>query len=116
MLERLVEGIAGPIVSLVSSAIAFVLIYIVARILLSIAVAILAKLVESGVVGFVNGILGLVFTSLLTLFSVWALVAVSDLILNLPAVASTAFAEEFSGGFIYKFLKDLNPIDLLLSF
>ena len=115
VIEKLVSGIAGPVVGIVSSAIAFVIIYIVSRIILSLLVFILGMIVERGVVGFFNGILGCVFAILLSAFIAWALVAASDFILHIPSVENTGFAREFTGGFIYKFLKNLNPIDLILS-
>lgn len=116
LLDLIVEAIAGPAVSVVSSIIGFVILYAVSRILLWLAVSILASIVEGGAVGVLNSLLGCVFSLLLSAFSVWALVSVFDFVLNLPAIADTAFAKEFTGGYVFRFLKGLNPIELLLSF
>ena len=46
----------------------------------------------------------------------WALASVFELVMNLPVFVGQAWVNEFTGGFVYKFLKSINPIDILLSF
>ena len=41
---------------------------------------------------------------------------IEEYILNIPAVANTAFAKAFDGGWVYGFIKSMSPVDLLLSF
>jgi len=116
LVETIVTAIADPFLNLICTVIGFVLAYFAAKILLTIAFAIINSIVDNGVVGVANKILGCIFTTVLAASVVWGLCAISDLILHLPFIYETDFAKEFTGGFIYMFFKNVSPIDLLLSF
>ena len=110
------EALTKPIVSIISAIIAFILLYFVSKILISIFFKIVAKTAEHGFVGVLNKILGFVFGAAFMFVVCWGLVAVFDLVVHLPALAETAWAADFSGGYIFNFFKEFGPLDLLLSF
>lgn len=114
--QALADKIAHPVISLVSSIAAFVILYFLAKLLVAILFKILDSMLDSGVAGSVNKILGCVFSTFLALVVAWAAATLFEFVINAPAFENVAWMNEFDGGYIYKFLKTLNPIDLLFSF
>ena len=93
----------------------FFILYLVFKLLLNIAFAIVNALVDNGVVGVVNRILGCVVMTFMAITVVWALCSVSDLILNIPFIHEQEWLSGFTGGWIYSFFRGLSPIDMLLG-
>lgn len=116
LVAKIIEAVSEPFLSVISTIIAYILLHIVVGIILTIIFAIINAMVEGGFVGFINKLLGSLIMTTLAAMIVWALCGISDLILNLPILAEQAWVQEFTGGIIYTFFKNLSPIDLLLSF
>lgn len=114
--DTIADALTTPVVTILSGIIAFVILYFVSKILLGIAVSIINAIVDNGFVGVLNRILGCVFGVALAMVVAWALTAVTDFAIHLPALAEVAWVKEFTGGFIYNFFKNVSPIDLILSF
>ena len=116
VIAAIVEKITDPFATIVCTAVAFVLVLIAAKIVLSIIFAIINKIVDNGLIGAINRILGCVVTTALAFIVCWAIAAVFELVIHLPVFEGQAWVNEFTGGFVYKLLKSINPIDLILSF
>ncbi len=116
IISAIVSQITDPFTSIICTAIAFILLFFVAKIVLSLLFAIVNRIIDNGIVGAVNKIIGAVFMGALAFIVCWALASVFELVMNLPVFAGQAWVNEFTGGFVYKFLKSINPIDILLSF
>ncbi len=115
-LESIITSVTSPMINFLSIVLAFIAIYFVSMILMSILVFIIDKIVNNGFVGFLNSVLGCVFTLALSFVIAWAVVAVSDYLFHVPAMENVEWVKEFTGGPVYRLFKNLNPIDLLLSF
>lgn len=110
-----VTAITDPVLNIISSVIAFIILYILAKILVGIVFNIINSMVDKGLIGSVNRVLGCVLMTCIAAAVVWGLCAISGLVLGLPAFAEQAWVQEFTGGPIYTFFKNLSPIDLILS-
>ena len=115
--QSIVSAVTDPFVGIVSTVLAFALIFIAASILLGIVLVIVNKIAEDGgLIEFVNRALGCVTMFLFAFLIAWVIVSASDIILNIPAIHEMAWVQEFTGGFVFKFLKNFSPIEIILSF
>ncbi len=115
VIAEVVNAITQPVVSIITSVIGFIALYIVSSIILTILFAILEAIVDNGVVGILNRVLGCILLTILAGGVCWCLCAISDLILGLPILAEQEWVQGFQGGIIYNFFKGLNPIDLIMN-
>lgn len=116
VLEALVQNLTAPVINAASVIIAFVLIYIVTRILFAFVLMLMKGIFRRGVLGLVNKIIGLVFGLALAILAAWAVCALIGIVFDLPAFDSIPMISEFEGGFLYKFFEEHNPVEMLLSF
>ena len=117
--EILHEGedvIKSVVDSLISPVVAFVLVYIAARLLVSLAFWVINAVFNAGVFGVLNKTLGFITSFLLAIFISWAFVSVVEYVIHFPAFADSALVADFTGGFFYNLFKQYNPVELLLSF
>ena len=114
-ITAIVGAITDPILNIISMILGFVVCFFIGMILFTILFAILDSVVDDGVLGVVNKVLGCIVMTLLAIAIIWVLCTVSDLILNLPWFRDQAWAQEFTGGWIYTFFKNLSPVDLILN-
>ena len=112
----LVENLVTPIVHIVAVAASFVLVYILSRLLLWLLFMLIDAVFNAGVFKAFNKILGFLTCFLLAIFAAWSFVSVFEYVIHFPALAETQAVTEFSGGFVYNFFKQYNPVELLLSF
>ena len=112
---QLVDKLAVPAIRLISLIISFFVTYLLAKLALMLVFGLLNSLFNAGIIGVLNKILGVVFNLLLAFIVVWGLTTLFGYIINLPSLADTGIAG-FEGGWLYKFFKNISPIDLLLSF
>ena len=116
VLNAIINAISDPVVGVISVIIAFIALYVVSNLVLSLVIAIINAIVDHGVVGIINRILGCILTLALSFVVVWLLVSVFDTVISIPSVAEAEWVKEFTGGWVYSFLKTYSPLDLLLSF
>lgn len=116
VIAAIVGEITAPFAQIVCTAVAFILIFFAAKLVLSVVFAIINKIVDNGFIGVANRIVGCVFTTALAFLVCWGIASIFELVIHLPVFEGQAWVNEFTGGFIYKFLKSISPIDLLLSF
>ena len=116
ILDVIVENLTSPVISVASVIIAFVLIYIISRILIAFILMLMKGIFRRGVLGFVNKAVGLVVGLVLSILAAWATTAVIGIVFNLPTFSAIPMIAEFEGGFFYQFFREHNPIEMLLSF
>jgi len=115
-ITQTVDKLAKPLVYLLAVIISFFAIYFLSKIILAILLGILNKIFLDGVLGIVNKILGLVIGAFFAFVVLWLAVILFGYVISIPSVAATDFAKSFDGGYIYRFIKSMSPLDLLLSF
>ena len=111
-----VDKLAEPLIYLIAVIISFCGVYFASKFVLAILLAILNKIFLTGVLGVCNKILGLVVGLFLAFVLLWVAVMLFGYVVSIPSIAETDFAKTFDGGFIYKFIKSMSPLDILLSF
>lgn len=116
VIEAIVASVTDPVVQIVGVVAGFIIVYFVSKILLGVLLVFVNLIINRGVTGKVNKILGAVFTGLLAFTVCWAFTAVLEFLLNIPLIAEIKWVENFEGGFVYRFFKSFTPLDLLLSF
>ena len=113
---QIVDKLALPTISLISTVLSFFLLYFVLKILLALSISILNRLFKSGVLGVFNKILGFVFGVSFAFVVAWLGVVLFGYITSIPIFASADWIKEFDGGYLYGFFKRMSPLDLLFSF
>lgn len=113
---QIVDKLAIPAISLISTVLSFFLLYFVLKLLLAFSISILNHLFKSGVLGVFNRILGCVFGVSFAFVAAWVGVVLFGYITSIPIWASADWIAEFDGGFLYDFFKRMSPLDLLFSF
>lgn len=114
--ENIVTAVSDPFVSIVSTIIAFIVLWFVFKLLMGLIISIVNGILDRGIIGLANRILGCVMMFVLAFFACWAISAIFETVIHLPVFVESGWTENFSGGFIYRFFKMINPIELLLSF
>ena len=116
LLDSLVFNLTSPTVNFIGVIIAFVILLLIGRLLISLGVYLVNSYCQSGVIAKVNKVMGFVLAGLLSLLFVWAFVSVLEFFLHLPMFDNSAAVQGFTGGFIYRMFVSLSPLELLLSF
>lgn len=116
VINALAENLTAPAVDMFSVIIAFVLVYFVSKLILTVVLWVIDMFFQGGLIGLLNKILGTAVGFCLAFIAAWALVALLEFVFHLPGIVETEAIAEFEGGFLYGFLKTYNPIELLLSF
>lgn len=112
MIGAIVRAVADPAVTVICAIVAFVVIYLLAKLLLRFVLAILDFILNRGITGLANKILGAVFCFLVSVVVMWLFTVVFEFAINLPAFDGV----QWNPGFVYDFLRRVNPVILLLSF
>ena len=116
VVETIVSTLAAPVVNIISIGIAFIALYILSKIVLSLLLFLLDLLFSGGIVGKLNKFLGFLFTTIIAIAAAWGLAVLIAFVFNLPTFAENPAIQAFEGGFFYRFFNTYNPIELLLSF
>lgn len=114
--DKLVDLLAAPFSSLVSRIIAFVILVALAMLILKLTIIAIESLLDAGVLGKINSILGVILSGCISFLLAWAFVSVVDYLFHLEMLRDSARLEGFVGGPIYRLLREASPIWLLLSF
>ena len=115
-ISAVISAVTDPFIGIVCVIISFFVTFILMMLALSFVLWGVNKIIDNGVVGIANRVLGCIFTSLLGFVAVWLISGLVSIILGLPSLADKAWVADFDGGFVYNFLRSVSPIDLLLSF
>lgn len=116
LIDRLVTSLATPVAHVIAIVFAFVGVYIVSQLLLTVALWLLNAIFRVGVLGVANRIVGLLFGALFAMLIAWGAVALCEFALGLGASGAPSAIEQVRGGVLYGFFDKYSPLDLLLSF
>ncbi len=116
VIANLVDALIDPVIGIISVIFAFFALYILARIALSIVFGVVNTLLDNGVLGAVNKLLGVIFATVIAIMMAWAAAVMLELLFHSAAFESNPQFSDFEGGFFYKLFNKYNPIELLLSF
>ena len=116
MIEKVVVSLTAPAVLLISSVIAFILLFLISKLLFSLAVSVVNSVFEIGVLSRINRVMGLIVAAFMSFFAAWAFVSLIDFVLHLSIFDSVDAVRQFDGGRLYRLFKNISPIGLLLSF
>ena len=112
LIDKVVTELTAPAIEIIAIIIAFLLLFVVGKAIVWLVIKLIDKLFEHGVLGAVNKVLGCVFATVFAIIVAWAFAVFFGLTIHLPIFEGNSF----TGGFIYKFFNNFNPIELLLSF
>ena len=115
-LEKIIVNLTSPAVLLISVIIAFVLIYLISKLLLSGAMLIVNSVFEIGVLAKINRIMGVILAGLMSFLIAWAAVSIIDFFFHMSIFDKVTFIKSFDGGPLYRLFKSISPIGILLSF
>ncbi len=115
-ISEIVNKLAIPAIHLIAVVISYFVLYLLSKILFSLAVSLINGILSGGIFGVVNKILGFIFSTSFAFLIAWLLTALFGYIIHLPSFSDVQWINSFEGGFVYKFFKEISPIDLLLSF
>ena len=116
IIASVVEALALPIVNIIATIVAFAILFIVFRFLLSLLFSVANNVFGRGVFGVFNRILGCLASGLLAVFIAWGFVSLFEYVVHFPGIVDAPIFAEFTGGSVYAFFKQYNPVELLLSF
>ena len=115
-ITTIVEQLATPVIHLIAVIISFVLLYFLFKILLSLGFSVINGIFNVGILGVVNRTLGFIFNGFFFFIIAWVFVMLFGYFINIPGIVNAEWAQNFEGGFIYRFFKSMSPVDILLSF
>ena len=115
-IEAIAKAVTSPVVEIISLIFGLVIAYFISKLLLTFLLILINSVVNSGIAGSVNRVLGCAFTAFLAFVVGWAFTSVFEFISNIPAIAAVDMIENFEGGPVYNFFRTFTPLDLLLSF
>ena len=116
MLESVIVNLTTPAVNVIGIIIAFVLLFFLSKLIISIAISVINSYVSVGVLGQINKTMGFVLAFAVAFIAAWALTGVVDFIFHLGVFNNVEVIRNFSGGWIYRLFNSFSPIELLLSF
>jgi len=116
LVAAIVDKLIGPVISFVSSLIAFFAVYFVSKILLWLVFWLINSCFGNGLLGVVNRVLGFLFFGFIGIVAAWGFAVITELVIHVPAFAENPTFASFEGGLLYNFFNTYNPMELLLSF
>ena len=115
-IDTVVATLAAPVVNVISLIVSFFALFLISKLLITIAFLIINKFFDKGILGVPNKILGCIFCTLFAFTVSWFCTVAFDFIIHTQAFANVSWAYGFEGGVVYKLFKEITPIELLLSF
>lgn len=116
MLETVIMNLTTPAINVIGIIIAFVLLYFVAKLLISLGIMVVNSYVSVGVLGQINKTMGFVLAFALAFLAAWAFTGIVDFVFHLGIFDNSELIRNFEGGWVYRLFNSFSPIELLLSF
>lgn len=116
VIDSLTTTLTAPVVDIVSTVLSFVALLIICTLVFTVVLWLVDLLFRIGPVSVVNKAVGVLFSGAFALLISWALASLFAFVLDTSLFDGVAWAENFEGGFFYRFLNQYNPLDLILSF
>ncbi len=115
-IDTLVATLSDPVIGVISIIFSAIALFFIGKLIFSLALFLLNKFCNAGLLGKINKILGIVFGAFVFVLISWGVAVLISVIFHLPVFDSNELISGFEGGLIYKFFNFMNPIVLLLSF
>ena len=115
-ISEIVSELALPFVSFISSVIAFVLLYFSLKLIFGVVLSVINTLFDAGIIGKINRWFGMLFAILFSILALWCIVGMVDFIFHNNLFSNIPIIKNYVPGPIYKIMKSLSPIELLLGF
>ncbi len=115
-IELLSDRISAPIIGFISIIISAVALFFIGKLIFKLAMLLLDKFCNAGLLGKINKVLGVVFGALVFVLIAWSFAVILDLIFNLPVFEDNKLISEFEGFVLYRFFNFISPLALLFSF
>ena len=116
VIDSLTSTLTAPVVDIISTVLSFVALLIICTLIFSVVLWLVDLLFRIGPVSIVNKVVGVLFSGAFAFLISWALASLFAFVLDTSLLEGVAWAENFEGGFFYRFLNQYNPLDLILSF
>ena len=116
VVDSLTSTLTAPVVDIVSTVLSFVALLILCTLIFTVVLWLIDLLFRIGPVSIVNKVVGVLFSGAFALLISWAIASLFAFALDTSLFDGVAWAENFEGGFFYRFLNQYNPLDLILSF
>ena len=114
ILKRLIDirdnQITKSIVNGLSTVIAFVLLFLLTKVILSFTFYLIGRILDSGLIGIVNNGVGMALSGMIAFGLSVCLVSVMDYLYSNDYFSDVLLMNSFSGGPLYRLLKLINPI------
>ena len=110
LIAEITATLANPVISIFATVIAFVLVYFIAKLLITLALALLDLVFSDGIFGALNKILGGVSGAIISFAIAWAVAVFVEFLFHINGSGLE------NPGLLYKFFNTYSPIELLLSF
>lgn len=114
--ETVVDAFTEPLIALISRAVAFILLFILSKFLFKLLVYLADSFLGIGIIGRLNRLLGAALSICIAIACAWAFTSAVDYLFRLDIFENSRLVGDFDGGLLYRFFKNLNVINLLLSF
>ena len=110
VIAEITNALASPVIEIFSLIIAFVLVYFIGKLLITLALALLDLIFSGGIFGALNRVLGGISGTVLSIVVAWAVAVLVEFLFHINSDGME------SAGFLYTFFNTYSPIELLLSF
>ncbi len=110
IVREITNTLASPVIDIFSLIIAFVVLYFVSKLLISLALALLDLIFSGGIFGVLNRVLGGVSGTVLAIVAAWGVAVLVEFLFHINSNGME------NAGFLYTFFNTYSPIELLLSF
>lgn len=107
---------AAVSVGAISTAIAFMLLLFVIRIILSFAVSVAARFFDFGIIGRINKFLGFLLATIVALILAYGFALLVEFLFTLQIFDNSSLVKDFSGGILYRLFIFISRSRLLPSF
>ena len=110
IIREITNTLANPVIEIFSLIIAFVVLYLVSKLLISLALALLDLIFSGGIFGVLNRVLGGISGTVLAIVAAWGVAVLVEFSFHINSNGME------NAGFLYTFFNTYSPIELLLSF
>ena len=111
-----ITELIAPLVALISSVLAFLLLLLLAKLCFSALVNVANRLISVGIIGIINRAMGVILSGVFSLFVVWVMVFIIDMLFHTQTFSGIDLIASYKPGPIFKTMQDISPLELLLSF
>ena len=110
IIAEITAVLAAPVISILAIIVSFVLLYFVAKLLITLALSLIDLIFSNGIFGALNKILGGISGAVISFAVAWALAVLIEFLYHINGNGLE------NPGLLYTFFNTYSPIELLLSF